>query len=151
MAAIYLAMMMLYAPCHDRMTVNSSREFRAKLTVHALHCLISACAAGPYRWKACAAWRQRDVRALTAAECSLKIRRTSSARRSPSYVPPQSASCSENFVVPLDVPGRTLRSGSVRAVSQCIEKTASSDFLPAGLPLAPHRDASWAHARCTNL
>src|SRR6202042_796120 len=52
----------------------------------------------------------------TAAESSAKIGRTSTARRSPSYASPQSASCSENFVIPLDVPGRTLRS---RRENQC--------------------------------
>ena len=45
----------------------------------------------------------------TAAEGSSKIGRTSTTRRSHSYASPQSASCSENFVIPLDVPGRTLR------------------------------------------
>ena len=45
----------------------------------------------------------------TAAEGSSKIGRTSTARRSRSYASPQSASCSENFVIPLDVPGQTLR------------------------------------------
>src|SRR5208282_5201332 len=48
----------------------------------------------------------------TAAEGSPRIGRTSIARRSPSCASPQSASCSENFVIPLNVPGQTLRERS---------------------------------------
>ena len=44
----------------------------------------------------------------TAAEGSPRIGRTSIARRSHSCASHQSASCSENFVILLDVPGQTL-------------------------------------------
>src|SRR6476659_6358221 len=45
----------------------------------------------------------------TAAEGLPRIGRTSIARRWHSCASHQSASCSENFVIPLDVPGQTLR------------------------------------------
>ena len=45
----------------------------------------------------------------TAAEGLPRIGKTSIARRWHSCASPQSASCSENFVIPFDVPGQTLR------------------------------------------
>src|SRR5450432_2550528 len=45
----------------------------------------------------------------TDAEGLPRIGRASIARRWPSCASHQSASCSENFVIPLDVPGQTLR------------------------------------------
>src|SRR5205807_8842966 len=48
----------------------------------------------------------------TAAEDLPRIGRTSIARRSHSCASLQSASCSENFVIRLDVPGQTLNADS---------------------------------------
>ena len=49
------------------------------------------------------------MRGSTAAEGLPRIGRTSIAKRSRSCASHQSASCSENFVIQLDVPGQTLK------------------------------------------
>src|SRR5437660_6382847 len=59
----------------------------------------------------------------TAAEDLPRIGRTSIARRSHSCASLQSASCSENFVIRLDVPGQTL------SFLQRLRISSNSDFL----------------------
>jgi hypothetical protein len=54
-------------------------------------------------------WSSAPLLGSTDADDLPKIGRTSIARRSHSCASHPSASCSENFVIPLDVPGRTLR------------------------------------------
>jgi transposase len=58
----------------------------------------------PRRWIV-----ERTIVGSTAAEGLPRIGRTSIARRSRSCASHQSASCSEYFVIQLDVPGQTLR------------------------------------------
>src|ERR1700751_1751784 len=65
----------------------------------------------------------------TAAEGLPRIGRTSIARRSLSCASPQFASCSENFVIPPDVFGQTLRA----VASSTIPHTAGAHWQFSGL------------------
>src|SRR5215467_6130315 len=74
----------------------------------------------------------------TAAEGLQRIGRTSIATRWRSCGLPQSASCSENFVIPPDVFGQTLR--AIRAVIEhCIAIDMMADDPTLGIKLRPMR------------
>ena len=81
----------------------------------------------------------------TDAEGSPRIGKTSTARRSHSCASPQSASCCENFVIPLDVSGQTLRY-SPRLLRMATYPSTQSSMIAsmAGSPLprwlSPVRD-----------
>ena len=66
-----------------------------------------------------------------AAAGSPKIGKTSIARRSHSCASLQSASCSENFVIPLDVPGQTLRRRVLIAAGPLIKVLLPSQWAGA--------------------
>src|SRR2546430_1684661 len=71
------------------------------------------------------------LRGSTAAEGLPRIGRTSIATRWRSCGLPQSASCSENFVIPPDVSGQTLSDQSLKDLHSLIAETlAADDALP---------------------
>ena len=81
-----------------------------------------------------------QLRGSTGAEGLPKTGRTSIARRSHSCASPQSASCYENFAIPLDVPGQTLRLPQlVHAPAAAHWQSTSIDSLV----VLRHRETEW--------